>query len=87
MDRDTSVKAYWKTNDIIRHKTTGHPFLVIHVYKYICTIIVDLESNTALTQTLALLPKDYDKYANEHNMQAKESKNDIIEWKYKSIQI
>lgn len=68
-DLDTSARTNWQVNDVIRHKMTGHPFLVVHIYKYVCTIVVDLKDDRKLRPTLTLLPSDYDEYAPDWQME------------------
>lgn len=58
----------WKRNEIIRSKENGHPFLVLHVHKRICTIVVDLEDPHKLPTAFVVLPRDYDSYALDEDM-------------------
>ncbi len=80
---DEHVRINWKVNDRIRNKETGHPFLVLHVSRHYCTII-DLESKDQLIQPLILLPRDFGRYAKDHEMDLVK-KNNSLEWVYSPI--
>ena len=85
---DKNILTKWRVNDVIREKTTGHPFLVLHIYKFMCTIIVDLEDHTPLRPMLTLLPERYDEYATDWEMKAEEKKRGDsvdLDWKYSPI--
>lgn len=79
---DTSISETWKKNDIIRNKITGKPLLVIHIYRFVATIVVDLEENKTPSSMYVLLPRDYDKYAIDTEMEAEQndSCDDIVGW-------
>lgn len=85
MNTDSGIRYNWKKGDIIRNKASGHPYLVLHVYKSICTIVVDLEVNEPLAPTLSILVREYDKYTADLNMQTKRILDDTIEWNYNPL--
>jgi len=78
---DTSIDTPWKKGDMVRHKITGHPYKVIHIYRYVCTILIDLEDREQLAQPYILLPRSYDDYALDEVMQ-QVKKNDSVEWQF-----
>lgn len=69
MTNPTTILVNWHKNDIIRDKRTGHPYLVVHVHKNVCSLVVDLEDKRALAPLFALLPKVYDQYALDSDME------------------
>lgn len=74
----------WKSNEVIRNKQTGKPYLVLHVYKHVCTIVVDL-NQSGVNTPLVLLERDYADYASDRDMKQKvtEEYNTIQEeWSY-----
>lgn len=77
-----NLEVKWHKNDIIRHKLTGHPLFVLHVYLNICTLVVDLVSNQPLSPTYALLPKCYNYYARDEDMKCKEKEDKVTNWKH-----
>lgn len=77
---DQSIDEDWTREDIIRNKATGHPYKVIHVYKALATILVDLENKSSLTSTVTLMPSGYSDYAKDRDMSVK--KND---WEYNPV--
>lgn len=79
---DTSISEIWKKNDVIRNKITGKPLLVIHIYRFVATIVVDLEENKTPSSMFVLLPRDYDKFAVDNEMEAEQNAacDDIISW-------
>ena len=86
---ETHIK--WRVNDIIRNKATGHPYLVLHVSRYYCSI-VDLNTQDPLSPTWTLLQRDFDKYASDEDMEAIKKKDEmleerIIDWEYNHIVI
>jgi hypothetical protein len=81
-EKQENLKVRWHKNDIIRHKITGHPLLVLHIYKNICTIVVDLESTEPLSQTYALLPKCYNYYAHDSEMKCEEEETKVSNWHF-----
>lgn len=64
---DEAVKTKWKVNDVIRD-TSGHPYLVLHLNRYVATIVTDLESPQILNPIMCLLPRDYTKFDLDWNM-------------------
>lgn len=82
MDLDKLVRPHWKVGEIIRHKNTGNPFRVIHIYKYVSTILVDLTDNAPLPPTLMLLPRNYDDYAVDSDMEFRNDK-----WEFNQVAI
>lgn len=82
--------APWKRGDIIRNANTGKPFLVIHVYTNLATMIADPEERD-LQPPVLLLQKDYYRYAKDVDMECKESDSllepVIIGWEHRQIQI
>lgn len=80
-----SARYYWKIGDVIRHKRTGHPYLVIHIYHQSATILVDLEDSSPLRPTLTLLNSEYPDYAPDHDMEQKKTVNNRMEWNYSPI--
>lgn len=66
-------RKMWKRGEIIREKGTAHPFLVIHVHKDICTMVVDLEDHRKLPTAYAVLPREYSDYALDEEMETKAS--------------
>lgn len=75
----------WKPGEIIREKKSGRAFLVLHVYKNICTIISDLRESTPVA--IVLLPARYNEFASDDEMEA-DIDEDVggeirrMEWKY-----
>lgn len=86
MTTDTKIRTTWEKNDIIRNIDTGDPLLVIHVYTYIATVVVDLQDARELALAYFLLPKNYEKYAVDTQME-KVTKNGTIEWEYKPLSL
>lgn len=82
--------APWKRGDIIRNARTGKPFLVIHVYTNLATMIADPQERD-LQPPVLLLQKDYYRYAKDVEMECKESnglfESNIIGWEHRAIQI
>lgn len=82
---EQDIRINWKVNDRIRNKETGHPFLVLHVSKYYCTI-VDLESNEPLVTPWILLQRNFDEYAKDQDMElVVKKKSSIMEWQYHPV--
>jgi hypothetical protein len=82
---DTGIETNWNKNDIIRHKVTGHPYLVVHVYQHVSTIIIDLLDKSSLRITYTIVPSEYDNYTKDKNMEQTIKKN-VINWEYKPQQ-
>lgn len=80
---ETDYKEPWKIRDIIRNKITGHPYLVIHVYQFRGTAVVDLEDDKDLEPALIILPRRYDEYAPDYQMNDDVKKNDEVVFTYK----
>ena len=78
------IRINWKVNDKIRNKETGHPYLVLHVSRYYCTVI-DLESKDPLVQPFILLPRNFNEYAKDHDMELTVKKNGLMNWHYNPI--
>lgn len=77
---DESIKTKWKVNDVIRD-STGHPYLVLHLNKFVATIVTDLESPHVLTPIMALLPRDYKAFELDWNMRPITTpQNDSFSW-------
>lgn len=78
------VKCKWKAGEIIREIKSGKPFLVLHVYKNISTILSDLEEDMPVA--IVLLPKKYEEFATDSDMEQEVKKNefgDIVQsWNY-----
>lgn len=79
---EPDVRINWKVNQVIRHRLTGHPYLILHVSKYFCTVI-DLETDDPLTPTWTLLQRNFDDYALDHDMRVKKNED----WEYYHISI
>ena len=72
------MKPKWKAGDLIRNKETGKPFLVLHVYTTICTILAD--PSVKNSPTIALMPYSYDEFAKDEDMKQTVKKNDEGEY-------
>lgn len=81
-----NLEVKWHKGDIIRNKSTAHPFLVLHIYKNICTLLVDLEAKEELASSFVLLPKAYNKYAVDSEMKCEEYKEEIKNWRFDESQ-
>jgi hypothetical protein len=57
----------FKRQEVIRHKTTGEPLLVVGLYDD-CCIVVSATDKRLLPETFALLRRDWDKFTKETNM-------------------
>ncbi len=68
MDLDYLIRPSFKVGEIIRHKLTGQPYRVIHIYKYYGTILIDLTDRNPLATTLTLKPCYYEDYAPDRDM-------------------
>ncbi len=75
------VHPKWKKNDIIRHKISGHPYLVIHIYKNMGTIVTDMMVNSNPSITFTILPRDYNQYAMDSDMRYNDETL-IVSWQY-----
>ena len=93
MQSDPYARPTWKVGNIIRHKATGHPYQVIHIFKFStatepspgsATVLIDLNDRSELPISFTLLPRNYDDYAVERDM---ELKKDSITWQYNSISL
>ena len=71
-------KAKWKINDIIRHRDTNHPYLVLHTSNYY-TSIVDLMEGALLVQMLTLLPRHYEEYVLDKELRLKKNEKKELE--------
>lgn len=76
---DEGIKTKWKVNDVIRD-TAGHPYLVLHLNRYVATIVTDLESPQILTPIMALLPRDYYKFNLDWQMEPVTTSQDTFSW-------
>lgn len=65
--KGTVTRVTWKINDTIRHRMTSHPYLVVHISRYSCTVI-DLESRADPLESFTILPRNYGDYASDHEM-------------------
>ncbi len=68
MNPKQTSRTPWKQKDIIRDKTTGHPYLVIHVFIDTSTEIIDLEDKNYLRRSIHLMPSGYDQYVLDKDM-------------------
>ncbi len=75
----------WTKNDIIRHKMSGKPYKVIHVYTGIATMMVDMTYGGELTTAEMLFPRDYISYAKDKDFECKKKQNDELQFKYKPL--
>jgi hypothetical protein len=75
---DPAPKIKWKTNEVIRHLETGHPYLVLHTSNFY-TSIVDLMATDPLVQMLTLLPRHYDEYALDSDIRLKKNEKKELE--------
>lgn len=66
------TRINWKINDIIRHRLSGHPYLIIHISRYACTV-VDLESHESPLPSFTLLPRNYSDYARDRDLELKKN--------------
>lgn len=55
----------WAQGDIVRNRSTNQPLLVLHVYKGVSTIVIDMLDPSHMPLTYALLPREYDQYKKE----------------------
>lgn len=77
----------WKEGDTIRNKDTGKPYSVIHIYKSICTIVIDLEEKSMMPISLTLLERDYEKFVPDMDMERDIKSNGINHFTYNPIHI
>lgn len=84
LDTDIRTDGKWKVGDIIRHKGSGHPYLVTGIRKYLCTYVVDLEDKNLPRPSLVFTKADYDNYAADKDMDER-TMNDTIEWHYNPL--
>lgn len=84
-ETSNNIRIKWRKNDIIRNKSNGHPLLVLHVYKNMCTMVVDLEDTKALSVTYALLPKEYYHYAVDGDMKCEEESDNKTHWTFEPL--
>lgn len=82
----TDIQPKWKVNDVIRQKVTGHPYLIVHIHKYVATFIVDMEDKASPSSPLVLLPRAYDDYTVDWNMVTKET-DEGVEFEFNPLQI
>ena len=73
---DNLPKTNWKVNQVIRHRDTGHPYLILHTSNYYISM-VDLMVDPPLAIMLTLLPRHYDEYALDSDIKLK--KNEVKE--------
>jgi hypothetical protein len=66
----------WKAGELIRNKETGDPYLCVHVYRGICTLLFDIKRSDVILPLGILLPRDYDKFALDRDME--EIKKDLL---------
>ena len=80
----------WKKGEIIRNKKNGKPYLVVHVFPSLATMIVDIGQHELQIPVL-LLQRDYGNYDCDVNMECIENNSfaqpDIIKWYDKEINI
>lgn len=62
---------------IIRHKHTGQPLFVIHVYR-VCTIVADL-SEGSLPTPRVLFERDYPNWVSEEEVESRENTANILD--------
>jgi len=70
----------WKRNDIIRHKATGHPYKVLHLFKNCSTLLEDLQDRAIPRGCFNLDPSHYDEFCVDTDLELKENK-----WVYNQI--
>lgn len=58
-----TARVIWTAKDVIRHKITGKPYLVKHVWIDIATDVIDLEAAIDPQPTVTILPRSYSYYA------------------------
>jgi hypothetical protein len=64
----------FEKDDVIRHLPTGHAFLIIHVYRPICILVVDLEDHSSAPVPHVILPRQYDEYAKDEDTEYSDHK-------------
>jgi len=62
----------WAKGDIIRSIISGKPFLVLHIFIDSCTMVADLEARQSPATPIIILPRDYDQYAKDLQMEFEE---------------
>jgi hypothetical protein len=82
---DSGIRYNWNKGDVIRNRETGHPYMVLHVYKATATLVVDLEEKEPLPIPHTILIREYGKYTADLNMRTKGILNDSIEWEYNPL--
>jgi|GEM_PF-4455805 len=80
MTNEQLPRPNWKVGEIIRHKSTGHPYLVQHIYKFVSTLVIDLCDPQTPIPGLFILPRNYDDYATDTCFQVKSTLNPTIEY-------
>lgn len=66
----------YRPQQIIRHRLTGRPLLVVHVYRT-CTMVVDSEDSNNPTKVMALLERDYYNWLPDEEMKCEIDIGDV----------
>ena len=84
---DKDMKGF-HAGELIRHKKTGQPMIIMTVYPY-AMIVIDPQSSLNPTPTLAILERDFDNWTNDFQMDHKEKEIRmdvyITKWQYKPV--
>jgi len=73
----------WKVGDLIRHKNSGKPYVVVHLYHQVGTMIADMEERHPVARML--FKRDYEDFARDRDMQITESPEHDVSWKFDPI--
>ncbi len=57
----------FQTGDIVRAKKGGHPYLICYINES-CCLVADMTQKGSPTILFALLPRDYEDYARDTDM-------------------
>ncbi len=69
-----TTRVHWHDNDIIRHKLTGKPYRIIHIWIDRAIELMDLESKNALEPVILLKPSHYNEFAKDRDFTFKEER-------------
>lgn len=74
----------WTPSQIIRHRDTGQPLLVLHVYRT-CTIVAPVNSTAMLVTPLVLLEREYHYFTRDTDEENTDPVNYEGHWKYHPV--
>lgn len=78
-----SEQKTWKVGDIIRHRSTGTPFVVIQPYRPVGIMIAPMQERYPAIRML--FKRDYEDFARDCDMQITETPEHNVTWKFDPV--